>query len=472
MEHSRDRETLSRRERDIAQRYATGASYKDIAEDLGISPATVRTHLQTIYRKRGVASKIELLRDLGPASQLQPKIVLPEVPSLAILPFKSIGSEDLLSMVAEGLVEELSVVLARVPDLFVVAESASAAAAASGARLKDIGEALGVAYALTGSVRSSGKRLRVSASLQGCATENTIWSERYETTATDVFDVQDDISRNIAVALQTKLTYGEMSRLWEGQTRNLRAWEKMAEARQIFNRYTRPDVLRARVLLEEALEIDPSYSGALLHLGLTHWWEARYVLERPVEEALQDVDHIVARLRREGAHQSSPLYLEGYAAWLRRNHDWAVAQMAEAAALSPSDAWKNGCLGQVRIFTGQDRAGLADLRRAMRLAPFYPDWIPYNLALALAWLKEEKDTALAISQSYAERVDTDPYAWVEQATVADLFDEPDTAAAAVTQLKQRYPDFRIANVSRSEIYADPARLGRIEKMLSRNGLQG
>lgn len=461
---------LSKRERQIAMHYADGDNYRDIASKLGIAPATVRTHLGTIYRKLGVSSKVALLKEIGFAKEVAAPVELPAIPSLAVLPFKATETDEELSLFASGLAEELSNALSRAPDMFVTSESASARAAATGSSLAEIGATLGVKYALDGSVRSSGDRLRVTARLHECATGRTVWTERYETTLTDVFDVQDDITRSVAVSLQVNLTYGEMSRLWEGQTRNLRAWEKMAEGRRIFNRFTQPDMIRARVLFEEALEIDPNFSAALLHLGLTHWWEARYVLERPVEDALSEAERIVFRMRDMGADESSACYLEGYVAFIRTDHSRAIELMEKATQLSPSDSWKIACLGQVRIFAGKDREGIADLRRAMRLSPFYPDWYPYNLVIGMAWLGEGKEVAMQISQEYRERIITDPYGWTNRAIVAEHFGESEIASMEVAELKAKYPEFGLKNIERSELYSDPSRLGFVLSVLRRKGL--
>lgn len=468
MKQDADREKLSKRELEVAERYAGGANYRDIAAALGIAPATVRTHLGTIYRKLGVSSKIALLRALNFAIDVAPDLVMPDVPSLAVLPFKATGSDPELRIFADGLAEELSAVLARVPDMFVTASSSSAIAAEVNGSVTEIGNALGVAYVLVGNVQSSRDRLRVNATLQECQTGRTVWAERYETSLTDTFDVQDDISRNIAVSLQVKLTYGEMSRLWEGQTRNLRAWERMAEGRRLFNRFSATDMMRARAAFEDALNIDPGYSGALLHLGLTHWWDARYRLERPVDEALAEVHSIATCLREASPDESGASYLEGYSAFVRGEHELAIAKMERAANLSPSDSWKIACLGQVRIFAGQDREGISDLRRAMRLSPFYPDWYPYNLIIGLAWLGAERDTVLSISRAYVGRVKTDPYGWMTAATVAHLCDEDGLADSMVQSLKDRFPDFRVANALRSERYADGERLETVIGILERN----
>ena len=102
-----------------------------------------------------------------------------------------------------------------------------------------------------------------------------IWVEHFDGELEDIFGVQDEITRNIALSIQVKLTYGELARLWEGQTKNLRAWEKMARGRDLFLCFDVINNREAERVLKEALEIDPHYTGAMIQLGLCYWWQVR-----------------------------------------------------------------------------------------------------------------------------------------------------------------------------------------------------
>ena len=93
---------------------------------------------------------------------------------------------------------------------------------------------------------------------------------------------QDEITRNVAVALQIELTRGDFARLWDGQTKSLAAWERMVRAGTAFLRWSEQDMRNARHMAEEALAIDPDYSAARLMSGLTWWYDARFLrLGRP-----------------------------------------------------------------------------------------------------------------------------------------------------------------------------------------------
>ncbi|MFQ5971028.1 MAG: adenylate/guanylate cyclase domain-containing protein, partial [Alphaproteobacteria bacterium] len=398
-------------------------------------------------------------------------LALPDKPSIAVLPFGSMSADPELEFFADGMTEEIITALSRVPDLFVIARNSTFAYKGRAVGVPRVAEELGVRCVLEGSVRAAGQKVRVTAQLIEGATGHHLWAERYDGDLSDIFEVQDDITRNIVMALQIKLTYGELARLWEGQTNNLRAWEKMVEGRRLFNQMIWTDILNARRLFEEAVALDPSYGGALIQLGLTHWWEARYVLESDVEEALARAEKVIDRLldlgRESGAH-----YLRGYVAFIRRQHDEAIVEIERAVALSPSDSWIIAVLGQVYIFAGQAEKGTEALTRAMRLSPYYPDWYPYNLVLAYAWTgdRDKEQEAIDMAKAYIGRLPSEPYGYTNLAIVQAFYGRDAEAAATIGSLRARFPGFGAKNLRRSELYKDAENLDRVLMVLSAAGL--
>ncbi|MCF6113157.1 adenylate/guanylate cyclase domain-containing protein [Mesorhizobium muleiense] len=393
-----------------------------------------------------------------------------EKPSIAVLPFDSMSSDRELEYFADGISEEIITALSRVPDLFVIARNSTFVYKGRAANVLRAAEELGVKFILEGSVRAAGNRVRVTAQLIEGASGRHLWAERYDGKLDDIFQVQDDITRNIALALQVKLTYGELARLWEGQTTNLSAWAKMVEGRKLFNEYDKTNVLAARRLFEEAVAIDPNYGGALVHLGLTHWWEARYALEVDVEDALARAEEVIGRLERLGNRDSGVHFLRGYVAFVRGKHDTAINEIEEAMALSPSDTWVLSVLGQVCIFAGQPHRGIEALTQAMRLSPYHLDWQPYNLALGYAWAGQNEGEAIRMAEEYVRRLPTDPYGYTNLAIVQAFFGHEAQAAAAIALLRPRSSGFGAKNLRRSELYKRPEDLDRVFTVLKEAGL--
>jgi adenylate cyclase len=395
-------------------------------------------------------------------------LLLPEKPTIAVLPFASMSSDPELEFFADGITEEIITALSRVPDLFVIARNSTFAYKGRAVSVSGAAREFGVKYVLEGSVRAAGNRVRVTAQLIEGTSGRHVWAERYDGELSDIFQVQDHITRNIALALQVKLTYGDLARLWEGQTTDLRAWAKMVEGRKLFNEYNRTHMLGARRLFEEAVAIDPGYGGALVHLGLTHWWEARYVLEVDVEHALARAEEVIGRLERLGSRESGVHYLRGYVAFIRRKHDTAIMEIEQATALSPSDTWVLSVLGQVCIFAGQPHKGIEALTQAMRLSPYYLDWQPYNLALGYAG--ENEAGAIRMAEEYVQRLPTDPYGYTNLATVQAFFGHKAQAATIIRQLRHRHPGFSARNLRRSELYKRSEDLHRVLTSLREAGL--
>jgi TolB-like protein len=202
---------LSQRELQVAQAYALGASYRQIASRLCIAPSTVRAHLRTIYRKLGVSSKVGLLRMLEQAGlaaaglPAMPGAGAAGAPSIAVLPFDYMIEKPECGHFADGIVEELTNALAHIPGLRVAAHTSAFCFRGVNRDIREIGRALGVAYVVEGSVRCTPRQVRVTAQLIASDSGHHLWSERYARPSGDVFEIQDDIVAAITASLRKLL---------------------------------------------------------------------------------------------------------------------------------------------------------------------------------------------------------------------------------------------------------------------------
>src|SRR3954462_2950441 len=168
-------------------------------------------------------------------------LALPDRPSIAVLPFTNMSGDADQDYFADGISEDLITGLARIRWLFVIARNSSFVYKNRAVDVKEVSRALGVRYVLEGSVRRAGSRLRISAQLIDAITGGHHWAERYDREIGDVFEVQDEITRSVAGAIEPHLLAAEGVRALSRSPDNLGAWELVARAQTHFGRMTRAD---------------------------------------------------------------------------------------------------------------------------------------------------------------------------------------------------------------------------------------
>lgn len=325
-------------------------------------------------------------------------------------------------------------------------------------------------FELTGSVRAASGLIRVTARLAEVAGGRQHWSGRFEGRAADIFALQDEITRKVAVAMQVELTTGDYARLWDGQTASLAAWERYVVAHGHFLRWTEADNRRARDLLIEALEIDPDYLSAKVMLGKTWWYEARFYTQGNARtHAIAEAEGLAREVLECHSDTASAVMLLGQTAWLCDRHDEAVALCRRACDLSPSDSWLLGAFGVVSIFSGDLGEALAALGRAARLSPQTFTWIDFHIGHARAWAGDDAG-AQASLHSYVAAEPQDPWGHLMLAVVHGFAGRPDDARRAVAEALRRQPDLDQEQVRRSHRYRDPARQERMIAVLNAAGL--
>jgi adenylate cyclase len=407
--------------------------------------------------------------DTSPRSSNKDALPLPDKPSIAVLPFENMSSDREQDFFADGITEDLITALSRIRELFVISRNSSFVYKGRVDRLEHIARELGVRFILEGSIRVAGKRVRVTAQLIDGLSGCHIWAERFDGALDDIFGVQDEITRAIALALQIKLTYGDLARLWEGQTQNLRAWEKMALARNMFLRFNKIDNRDAQRTLQEALRIDPNYTGAMIQLGLSYWWEARFDTSVDKSHCLQLAEQEVEKVLALNPEMGSAYMLQGGIAFLRDQHEQAVKLCRKGIDLAPGDSWAQAFFGLVCIYAGDGATAAAALKTAMRLSPHYPAWYTYNFALANLWLGKLA-AAQEAAEAYLRLEPNDPFAHTNLATVYGFQQRAEDAARTVSELREKFPEFGIEEIILSQRYKERDRLDRVVEVLRNAGL--
>jgi TolB-like protein len=203
----------------------------------------------------------------APAAEVAPEVaeeVTPEK-SIAVLPFADLSEFGDQAYFSDGLSETLIDALSMLPDLEVAGKDASFHYKDRNVVLSEVGDALGVAYILQGSVRKAGDQLRVSAQLVNASDGFNLWASTFDRELSDIFAIQDEITQAVTTSLSVTLGAGRFD--IPGMTRDIAAYDKALQGVATYNQFTPDTVFLALNMVEEAVRIDPQYGRAWVLLG-------------------------------------------------------------------------------------------------------------------------------------------------------------------------------------------------------------
>jgi len=338
---------------------------------------------------------------IGPTESDPPSAPkLPDKPSIAVLPFKNLSGDPDQEYFADGIVEDITTAIARLPWLFVIARDSSFIYKDKGTDVTEVARVLGVRYLLEGSVRKTGHSLRISAQLIDASTGAHIWAERFDGALEDLFALQDRVADSVAGALEPKLRLAEIGRASRKAVTGLDAYDLYLRALAESRKPNLEGSSAALSLCRQALAMDPSYALASSFIGAirSYQWVAGAPLkDKEIAEALQ-----LARLAIETANNDSDvLSRSGHAlALLAGEHAAAVSALKKATTLNPNSARAWGLSAAVDCYAFRPKAAIAAAQRAMRLSPLDP--LGYQFKLALGY-------GLMLAGSHAEALE-----WVDQ----------------------------------------------------------
>ena len=307
--------------------------------------------------------------------------------SIVVLPFADMSPGGDQEYFADGMSEELINRLSKIEDLRVVARTSAFAFKGKNVDIRDIGEQLDVAAVVEGSVRKAGDQLRITAQLVQAADGFHLWSETYDRQLDDVFAIQDDISRAIAAALETRLVSKQASK---PPTADVRAYELYLMGRFFWIQRTEEGHRKAIQYFEQALELDPEY--ALAYSGLAD----SYVL-LALDFGLP-ADYLAkAQEAATRAVSIDDSLAEGHASlgFLRyHTHDWpgSEVELRRALAINPSYAMAHSWYAVLLMTTGRIDESLAEIRLALQLDPL--SGVINSVAGRLHLVARDYDTAI------------------------------------------------------------------------------
>jgi TolB-like protein len=312
-------------------------------------------------------------------------LVLPDRPSIAVLPFHNLSGDPDQEYFADGVVEDIIAALSRMRWLFVIARNSSFTYKGRAVDVKDVGRALGVRYVLEGSLRKTGNRVRITGQLIDTTTGMHLWAERFEGTLADIFELQDQMAESVVGALAPQLERAEIERAKRKPTESLDAYDYYLRGIAKLHSGTRESIAAALPLFRQAIERDPEFASAYGMAAWCHFWRKvnGWTTDRPGEiaEGIR-----LAKLAVEiGRDDAVALTRGGHAlAHLASDLDGGIALLDRAMLLNPNlaSAWFLG--GFLRALHGEPEAAIEHLEHAIRLSPLDLELFRMQAGMALA----------------------------------------------------------------------------------------
>lgn len=287
--------------------------------------------------------------------------------AIAVLPFENISPDPESDYFSDGLTEELIINLSRLKDMRVVSRTTSMQYKGTKKPIRTIGRELGARYIVEGSVRRYQDNLRISVQLIDVSSDSQVWAETYKGKLADVFDIQEEVSKQIVDALMVKLTPTEKVVLTKRATVNPEAYDLYLRARNFLYRRTRSTLDFAIDLFHKAIELDPRFAAAFAGLG-----EAYGILYRDFERKEAWLDKALEVSLKALMYDAtlSEAYASLGLAYFGKNQLQEALEAAEKAVeLDPNNSNAYWILARIHHTTDNDRAAAEALEKILDIDP-------------------------------------------------------------------------------------------------------
>ena len=400
------------------------------------------------------ALAVPTISEPSPAQETAPAPDAPEateskVPAIAVLPFTNMGGDPEQEYFADGITEDIITNLSLWRTFPVISRNSSFTYRGQSHNLKQVAQELGARYIVEGSVRKGGNRVRITAQLIDTDEDHHLWSERWDRTLEDIFDVQDEVSEAIARRVGPSVTGHEQKRLTRKRPENLSAWEEYLQGLRCYYErqrtdYEDPGLTQARQHFENAIELDPTLSDAHAYLAI---FGASHLVQRISKDPEKTLDEMLFHGRKaEALNPENPLALMSIATayFFQGDHPTALDHAQRAVQFNPSFAMSHLWLGLAEVHSGEYQQGESSILKAFELSPADPDLMHFHGVLYFACLGQGRyeEALVAIDKALIRHPDVGHHLGFRAAVLGHLERGPEAKAALDRYLTLR-PDLKV-----------------------------
>ena len=393
----------------------------------------------------------------------------PELASIMVLPFKNLSGDADLEALVDGFRLSIQSTLVKLSGMFLINAPVADTYRHRQVSAMQAGNEVGIRYVLDGAVQMAGDRIRVTVQLTDAPAAQVIWADRYDRIVDDIFEIQDEITTQVAVALDTELVVGKQGLIWWDNLPNWKAREHVLHGLSHLYKFNKHDNAFARRMFKELDQIVPGEPQGLALMALTHWFDA---FEGWSENAAQSVER-ATELAREAVTRGDPdgfgHIVLGHVRLFQHQHDEALSLSEKSVAQRLSCPLAIGIFADVLHYCGKSDQAVKQIKKAVRHSRIFPPWMVNVLA------QSYRDTGQIIpSVSVAhESLRLDPEnleAHVVLCTNYGLSNSLEDARRVGQEILRIDPSFSTPRYVATQPYKESATLEVIAKALREAGL--
>ncbi|MEP1206487.1 MAG: tetratricopeptide repeat protein [Rhizobiaceae bacterium] len=374
----------------------------------------------------------------------EPEKAVTVKPSVAVLPFANLSGDATENYLSDGITEDITTALSKNRWLTVIARNSAFSFRNSSDGIKLIGQKLEANYVVTGSLRKSGTRVRISVQVVDADTEFSVWMERFDRDLVDIFELQDEIAETVSARIDAELGLNEQRKAEKRPRKNRGSWDIYQMGVAEFYKFTPSANIRSQELLREALEMDPVFASAHSRLAYAIVLGMVYFDAAP-EQAQMDEALTAARRAIELDDQDANSYFTiGRVHLARCEYDLAIDALEHALELNPSLAVTHCGLGDSLAYEGRLDEAIEHFEAAIRLSPHDPfRWAFFSYRSLAHLFRGEYSDAVLWARKAVQIPNAQYWARAHLVSALGHLGDESLAADARHQLHSVKPEFSI-----------------------------